>query len=43
MNSYCERRDLKKKWIIFLKKKNMNMINYNNDLVYFYGKIMLDF
>lgn len=43
MKNYCERRDLKKKNGLFFKKKNMNMINYNNDLVYFYGKIMLDF
>lgn len=42
MNSHCERRDLKKNGPL-LKKKNMNMINHNNDPVHSHGKTTLDF
>lgn len=43
MNSHCERRDLKKKNGPLLKKKNMNMINHNNDPVHSHGKTTFDF
>lgn len=43
VDSHCERRDLKKKMDHSLKKKNMNMINHNNDPVHSHGKTTLDF